>query len=270
TLFSFSFFLIYATGADHQHNPRLLDLLPSPHPAIGIAPTMTGSTTQKQQEWRRSSIGITPLTVRPRPGRRSVKKIDVVGSDGPAILCVPAVQGQKGNNSTSDSFRVEIPARVSGRGKGVAPLSSSRPDASRAGGTAKVCSVCARASADYTCPRCLIGYCSSTCYKAHGSGCTEGFFRGHVERETRLREEGAIEQGVGGKGKGPREARRASMVEVLKRIRHDGQPPPGGNIGSGGDRGRGRGGSGSKNGDYPEGDRWGEAEQEEGEENGEG
>ncbi|CAN0275893.1 unnamed protein product, partial [Ectocarpus sp. 8 AP-2014] len=42
--------------------------------------------------------------------------------------------------------------------------------------------------------------------QVHGSSCTEAFFRGHVERETRLRE-------------GDEAGRRASMVEVLRRIR---------------------------------------------------
>ena len=67
-------------------------------------------------------------------------------------------------------------------------------------------------------------------HQAHGSSCTEAFFRGHVERETRLREEEEIERGSssssnsssrGGKGSGmkPKEGRRASMVEVLRRIR---------------------------------------------------
>ncbi|CAN0271147.1 unnamed protein product, partial [Laminaria digitata] len=55
-------------------------------------------------------------------------------------------------------------------------------------------------------------------YKTHGSGCTEAFFRGHVERETRLRE-GEGEDGRGG-GK---EGRRASMTELLRRIRLDGK-----------------------------------------------
>lgn len=54
-------------------------------------------------------------------------------------------------------------------------------------------------------------------HQVHGSGCTEAFFRGHVERETRLREGDEVERGSGVKG--PKAGRRASMVEVLRRIR---------------------------------------------------
>ena len=52
--------------------------------------------------------------------------------------------------------------------------------------------------------------------KAHGSGCTEAFFRGHVERETKLRD------GEDGQG-GGKEKRRANMTELLRRIRLDGK-----------------------------------------------
>ncbi len=44
-----------------------------------------------------------------------------------------------------------------------------------------VCLVCTSAVAPYTCPRCLVPYCGSTCYKAHGHHCTESFFRDRVE-----------------------------------------------------------------------------------------
>eukprot|EP00752_Nemacystus_decipiens_P002452 g2309.t1 len=213
------------------------------------------SPNSKDRKWRRSSIGITPLTVRPRAGQRRVSKFDLTGDNVPG-RAAPDVQGQTGRKGSINPLTIAPARRVGGedgRVEGVVlPPSSTRSSAGftgRAAG-ARVCSVCARASADYSCPRCLIGYCSSKCYKAHGSTCTEAFFRGHVERETRLREEEDIERGSstssnnsGGGSKGssgmrPKESRRASMVEVLRRIRH-------------GDRGQtnggGRGSSSSRN-----------------------
>ena len=133
---------------------------------------MTGSA-QDNWLWKPSSIGITPLTVRPRAGKRHVTKHDLNG-DAVAVPAVggPGLQGQSAASGCGggdggrgvDPFKIVVPARVregDGRGpEGAAPLiSSTRPSNGR------VCSVCTRASADYSCPRCLIGYCSSKCYK---------------------------------------------------------------------------------------------------------
>ncbi|CAM9203049.1 unnamed protein product [Sphacelaria rigidula] len=100
-------------------------------------------------------------------------------------------------------------------------------------------------TAGYSCPRCLIAYCSSKCYKAHGSACTEAFFRSHVEREMKLRdaedhrhyppEEAhrgsrtssasppplSSAAGAGGvvPGVGTAKQRREQMVQVLHRLR---------------------------------------------------
>lgn len=98
---------------------------------------------QNQEQWQRSSIGITPVTVRPRPGTRRIKKQDVVGTE---IITTKA-----------------HPHAL--RGAGAA--GGSRESGTE--GTGRVCSVCTRASADYSCPRCLIGYCSSNCYKVRCS-----------------------------------------------------------------------------------------------------
>ncbi|CAM9785051.1 unnamed protein product [Ectocarpus sp. 6 AP-2014] len=121
------------------------------------------------------------------------------------------VQGKKDAKDKNNELKVVVPGRAGAEGEGVTLA------AAGAGRGGRVCSVCARASADYSCPRCLVGYCSSKCYKVHGSSCTEAFFRGHVERETRLREGDEVERGSGVKG--PKAGRRASMVEVLRRIR---------------------------------------------------
>jgi HIT zinc finger len=52
----------------------------------------------------------------------------------------------------------------------------------------RICCVCSKAVAPYVCPRCHIAYCSGTCYKKHGEGCTEAFFRARVEDEIQARE----------------------------------------------------------------------------------
>ncbi|CAM9517178.1 unnamed protein product [Ectocarpus sp. 4 AP-2014] len=121
------------------------------------------------------------------------------------------VLGKKDAKDKNNELRVVVPGRAGEEGEGTTLA------AAGAGRGGRVCSVCARASADYSCPRCLVGYCSSKCYKVHGAGCTEAFFRGHVERETRLREGDEVERSSGVKG--PKAGRRASMVEVLRRIR---------------------------------------------------
>ncbi|CAN0378528.1 unnamed protein product, partial [Ectocarpus sp. 8 AP-2014] len=189
-----------------------------PYLASPSALDQMAASTQ-QQEWRRSTVGITPLSVRPRAGQRRVKKYDVEGAAVAAAVSgaeasppmAAGAQGKKDATDKSNELRVVVPGRAGAEGDGVTLA------AAGAGRGGRVCSVCARASADYSCPRCLVGYCSSKCYKVHGSGCTEAFFRGHVERETRLREGDEVERGSGVKG--PKAGRRASMVEVLRRIR---------------------------------------------------
>ena len=57
------------------------------------------------------------------------------------------------------------------------------PDgAAQMGGPApgRVCHICQRELAKYTCPRCQSPYCGVECYKEHGAECTEGFFRDQV------------------------------------------------------------------------------------------
>lgn len=144
------------SAADTHHHPisrrcQVLDSL-SRTSKSGDDRAMNGSTTQEKKSiWQRSLIGITPVTVRARLGSRRVQKFDL-GS-------TPA-----GDQPSADdkNFRVIVPG-VGGEGGGWAAGGSS--SASRRLVAGRVCSVCARASADYSCPRCLIGYCSSKCYK---------------------------------------------------------------------------------------------------------
>lgn len=134
---------------------------------------MTNPT--QQPKWRRSSIGITPLTIRPRAGRVHVKKLNIRGAPVSAGAAVaedapaPGVHGRADTYPSSNPAEIIVPSRAGEAGAdGLAPsssLSSRQLAAVGAGGTGRVCSVCARASADYSCPRCLIGYCSSNCYK---------------------------------------------------------------------------------------------------------
>ena len=42
------------------------------------------------------------------------------------------------------------------------------------------CTVCAATDPKYCCPRCLIPYCSSICYRKHGADCTENFYKDKV------------------------------------------------------------------------------------------
>ncbi|CAM9366724.1 unnamed protein product, partial [Discosporangium mesarthrocarpum] len=132
----------------------------------------TDSTMQERvnREWKPSNIGITPLLVRPRAGTKLILKRDA-----------------------------EI----------ILPGSKDGATAGRARPTDRMCSVCTRAIASYTCPRCCIGYCSSSCYKTHGQDCTEAFFKAHVEKELRVQQEE------------PRDVhqRRAGMTEILQRLR---------------------------------------------------
>ena len=119
---------------------------------------MTGSSPPK---WQRSSIGITPLTVRPRPGSRLAKKYDVVGTG------TPPAEKRASNGAQVNIIFPGIGDK--GREEGAEGRGSS---GSRRAAAGRVCSVCTRASADYSCPRCLVGYCSSKCYKVrHRVGC---------------------------------------------------------------------------------------------------
>jgi hypothetical protein len=45
------------------------------------------------------------------------------------------------------------------------------------------CRVCGAARAAYVCPRCAAPYCRAACYRAHGTRCTEAFFRQCIEAE---------------------------------------------------------------------------------------
>ncbi len=133
------------------------------------------SSAEDKWDWQPSPIGITPLSIRPRAGKRRVQKFDVNGgAASPAVGAAPGLQGNPADGGDgaggNNPYRIVVPARPGGgegRGEGLAPSfstsSSARPAARR------VCSVCVRASADYSCPRCLIGYCSSKCYKV-GAG----------------------------------------------------------------------------------------------------
>ena len=67
---------------------------------------------------------------------------------------------------------------------------------------------CFQNAARYTCPKCLVHYCSLTCYKSeqHGS-CSENFYKKCVEEELQARE----------KDKGDKESRQ-KMEEILVRL----------------------------------------------------
>lgn len=58
-------------------------------------------------------------------------------------------------------------------------------------------------------------------FQRHGSSCTEAFFKGHVERETLLREaeESDGHRGSGSCSGGAKKERRTGMVEIMKRVR---------------------------------------------------
>lgn len=102
---------------------------------------------QSSQTWQRSSfVGITPLTVKPRLGKKLVTKTDLILKPKNAVLSsLP---------STAGTSIMAPPA---------------------AGGVERVCSVCTRRSAGYSCPRCLIAYCSSKCYKVGAMKETSNF-----------------------------------------------------------------------------------------------
>jgi hypothetical protein len=94
-------------------------------------------------------ISTTPITVRARPGQVVITKTDRPGVH---------VKAQE-----AEAAAVGAPLR-------------------------RICGVCSKAVAPYVCPRCHIAYCCGTCYKKHGEGCTEAFFRARVEDEIHARE----------------------------------------------------------------------------------
>mmetsp|Transcript_11881 Transcript_11881/g.13782 ORF Transcript_11881/g.13782 Transcript_11881/m.13782 type:complete len:337 (-) Transcript_11881:43-1053(-) len=51
----------------------------------------------------------------------------------------------------------------------------------------RICQVCARKESKYKCPKCNVSYCTVDCYRSHGTGCTEKFFKKHVKDEMSLR-----------------------------------------------------------------------------------
>ncbi|KAI9922570.1 hypothetical protein PsorP6_000898 [Peronosclerospora sorghi] len=68
------------------------------------------------------------------------------------------------------------------------PLNVSDGPLVRNASLARVCRVCTKSEARYTCPRCHVPYCSVTCYQSHGQKCTEPFFERHVRDEMHLME----------------------------------------------------------------------------------
>ncbi len=97
------------------------------------------------------------------------------------------------------------------------PLESDDSPQLLRGPTRRVCLVCQAKASAYTCPRCATPYCSATCYKGHNQGCTEGFYRHHVEQELGLRQ---AEDGGGAPGG---KAARQATVDALRRVRLEGQ-----------------------------------------------
>lgn len=111
------------------------------------------ASKKKPSDWQRSpSIGITPITVRSaRYGKQTVTKTDLIlnSSVGPSVAG-PVTAGTAGGT---------------GAGAAAAAVAAG---VEIAGAVNRVCSVCISCSAEYSCPRCLIAYCSSKCYKVCG------------------------------------------------------------------------------------------------------
>ena len=68
----------------------------------------------------------------------------------------------------------------------------------------RVCHVCQREVSKYQCPRCNAPYCSLPCYKRHGQGCTESFYKDQVAGELALQRQDP--------------ARRHEFAEMLRRV----------------------------------------------------
>ena len=84
------------------------------------------------------------------------------------------------------------------------------------GGLSRVCSVCAREFAKYTCPRCAVQSCSLACYRTHGAACTDAFQRDQAQSAARAECAPAKDE----------------MEDILRRVRaqtlDDGGPDGGG------------------------------------------
>src|SRR4051812_12898690 len=72
------------------------------------------------------------------------------------------------------------------------------------GAFASVCGVCISAKPKYTCPRCNVQYCSSTCFTKHSEICTEKFYETQVMENMKNYRAGSSE--------------RKSMMEALNRV----------------------------------------------------
>jgi len=68
----------------------------------------------------------------------------------------------------------------------------------------RVCLVCTRQMAKYTCPRCNVPYCSLGCYKSHDERCTERFAKDNVSAALKNKRASTEEQ--------------KKMVNILKRV----------------------------------------------------
>lgn len=101
------------------------------------------SLSKKQPSaWQRSpSVGITPITVGARYGKQTVKKTDLVLTGSNKQKLVEPVLGERDGASAAFWAKGSL------------------------SGVSRVCSVCSTHTAEYSCPRCLIAYCSSKCYK---------------------------------------------------------------------------------------------------------
>jgi hypothetical protein len=63
------------------------------------------------------------------------------------------------------------------------------PSLSDSSSNGLLCQICKSKSARYTCPKCLVDYCSVQCYKIHdgpGGACTEMFYREKVNQVSKL------------------------------------------------------------------------------------
>jgi hypothetical protein len=82
------------------------------------------------------------------------------------------------------------------------------PSALESAGTERrICIVCSQNVASYTCPRCNVPYCSISCYREHGTRCTEEFYKKHVA--SAMRDDTASTN------------ERARVLEMLQRVRID-------------------------------------------------
>ncbi|KAI8816454.1 uncharacterized protein EV422DRAFT_545243 [Fimicolochytrium jonesii] len=74
----------------------------------------------------------------------------------------------------------------------------------------KICKICQRQFAPYTCPRCNLQYCSVACYKSEKhSVCTELFYKDNINNELQ--------------GKRASDDERRKMVQMLRRFEESGE-----------------------------------------------